>query len=68
MIKETGNLDIIDRVYYENMVHDAIAAITKYAAEAWFDECTYEWFVSDAPYQPPYFENGKPVYELLPWN
>ena len=68
IIKETGNLDIIDRVYYENMVHDAIAAITKYAAEAWFEECTYEWFVSDAPYQPPYFENGKPVYELLPWN
>ena len=68
IIKTNNAVDMIDKTYYENMVHDAIAVITKYAAEAWFEECSFDWFVSDAPYKPPCFENGKPIYEELPWN
>lgn len=37
-----NNDDIIDRSYYDNLVNDAIEAISKYG--------DYEWFVSDDPY------------------
>ena len=39
-----GNEDIIDRSYYDNLVNNAIDAISKYG--------DYEWFISDDPYIP----------------
>lgn len=67
IVKQAGNLSVIDKTYYENLVHDAKAAIAHYAEDAWFN-CGYEWFVGDEPYQSPKYEDGKPVYDLLPWD
>lgn len=44
MVKELGKEDDIDRYYYDELVDDAIEAISQYG--------DFEWFVSDDPYIP----------------
>ena len=61
MVKELHKEDMIDRSYYEELVDDAIASLIAYG--------DYEWFVSDDPYIPPEFKDGKPVYtDTIPIN
>lgn len=45
LIRGVGNIDIIDRSYYNKMVDDAVDVISKYG--------DFEWFVSDDPYISP---------------
>ena len=41
MVKTLGKEDAIDRSYYDKLVNDAVADISKYG--------DFEWFVSDEP-------------------
>jgi hypothetical protein len=53
--------DAIDRSYYNALVDDAAESIAMYG--------NFEWFVSDDPYNPPPYRDGKPVYvDELPWD
>ena len=53
--------DLIDRGFYETMLHDAIGDIVAHG--------DYEWFISDDPYTSPEFFKGHPVYpDTLPFN
>ena len=54
----SGNEDIIDRSYYDNLVNDAIESISQYG--------DYEWFVSDDPYIPK--EKPLPDFMNIPDN
>jgi hypothetical protein len=45
----------IDRSYYDNLVTDAVNAISKYG--------DYEWFVSNDPYTSPLVMGGTPIYD-----
>ena len=61
MVKELHKEDMIDRSYYEELVDDAVASLIAYG--------DYEWFISDDPYIPPEFKDGKPVYtDAIPMN
>ena len=61
MVKELHKEDMIDCSYYEELVDDAVASLIAYG--------DYEWFVSDDPYIPPEFKDGKPVYtDIIPMN
>ena len=48
MVKELGKEDSIDRTYYDKLVDDAVATISKYG--------DFEWFVSDDSYSEPPFD------------
>ena len=51
----SGNDDIIDKSFYNNLVDDAVDVISKYG--------DFEWFVSDDPYiGPDYDGKGRPIY------
>ena len=54
IVKLLGKEEDIDRSYYDKMVDTAVQAISHYG--------DFEWFVSDDPYIPPEYSNGKPVY------
>ena len=55
MIRTLGNYDIIDKSYYNALVDDAVATISKYG--------DFEYFVSEAPIIPDF-----PVADVdLPW-
>lgn len=61
MIRASGNIDIVDRRYYDYLVGDAKLAMVEHG-------CDVEWFVSDEPYAPvaPWFNSEEPwdeVYE-----
>ena len=55
VVRELGKADDIDRSYYDNLVNDAVATISKFG--------DFEWFVSDDPYIPPLYieKNGMMV-------
>ena len=53
-VKEVGAEGLIDKVYYDDLVTDAVQTIVVYG--------DYEWFVSDDPYIEPPYKDGKPVY------
>ena len=59
LIRNSGSEDAIDRGYYDQLVDDAIAAISQYG--------DYEWFVSDDPYvendTPPWFNPDEPFID-----
>lgn len=58
MVKELHKEDAIDRSYYDDMVNDAIAAISQYG--------DYEWFISDdteESHTEPWFGAGDPYEE-----
>lgn len=65
MVRTLGKEADIDKSYYEKLVNDAIDAISTYG--------DYTWFVSDDPYTPPIYIDGRPVYfpvtedSDLPW-
>lgn len=65
MVKILGKENDIDKSYYEKMINDAIDAISAYG--------DYTWFVSNDPYTPPLYVEGRPVYfpitedSDLPW-
>ena len=65
MVKTRGKEKDIDKSYYEKLINDAIDAISTYG--------DYTWFVSDDPYTPPLYIDGRPVYfpvtedSDLPW-
>lgn len=65
MVKTLGKEKDIDKSYYEKLINDAIDAISTYG--------DYTWFVSDDPYTPPLYIEGRPVYfpvtedSDLPW-
>lgn len=56
MVRQIGKQSDIDRAYYNNMVDDAVKAISKYG--------DFERFVADEPYisenTPPWFGAGEP--------
>ena len=54
MVKELGKEDDINRLYYDNMVMDAIDTISKYG--------DLEWFISD----DPYVKKRKPQSLIMP--
>lgn len=54
IIRELGQENNIDRSYYDNLVNEAMDAIS-----FWGDA---EWFISDDPYVTPEYRDGKPVY------
>lgn len=61
LIRGTEMEDNIDRSYYNALVDDAAEAISMYG--------DLEWFISDDPYNPPPYQDGKPVYlEEIPWD
>lgn len=47
--------DDIDISYYRRLVDEAVATICKFG--------DFEWFVSDDPYIPPVFHEGRPIYD-----
>lgn len=57
-VKILGKEDDIDISFYNEMVDDAIATISKFG--------DFEWFVSDDPYISPHFVDGHPVYPDSP--
>ena len=61
MVKTLCKEDDIDRSYYDKLVDDAAESIAMHG--------DFEWFVSDDPYNPPPYKDGKPVYlEEVPWD
>lgn len=61
LVRAGGDIDDIDRSYYNALVDDAAESIAMYG--------NLEWFISDDPYTPPPYRDGKPVYvEELPWD
>lgn len=71
MVKTLHKEDDIDRSYYDNLVNDAIEAISKYG--------DFEWFVSDDPYisnfehpisndDLPWTHSGTPWEETTPFD
>ena len=55
MVRELGREDDIDLSYYNNLVDEAIDAISKFG--------DFEWFVSDDPYIGPNYDyDGRPIY------
>ena len=65
MAKELGKENDIDRSYYDNLVNDAVEAISNYG--------DFEWFASDDPYIPkpniPDFMNiPEDAPEEMPWD
>ena len=57
VVKELGKEEDIDRSYYDKLVDDAKKTIR--------ENGDFDWFVSDAPYIPPtYDEQGRPEYEV----
>lgn len=69
MVKELRKEDSIDRSYYDNLVDEAVAAISEYG--------DFEWFVSDDPYIPEERTKAIPVDfmnipedapEEMPWD
>lgn len=54
IIKELNIENDVDRSYYDQLVDEAISAIS-----FWGDA---EWFISNDPYIPPEYKEGKPVY------
>lgn len=55
MVKSLGKENDIDRSYYNNLVNEAIEAISFYG--------DFEWFVSNDPYVgPPYDAQNRPIY------
>lgn len=59
MVKVLKKESDIDKSYYEEMVNDAKAAISKYG--------DFEWFVSEDKYiGPNYDEDGRPIYGEIP--
>ena len=65
MVKELGKENDIDRSYYDNLVNDAVEAISNYG--------DFEWFASDDPYIPkpniPDFMNiPEDAPEEMPWD
>lgn len=60
IVKALGKEDDIDRSYYDKMAEEAMKAIVTYG--------DFDWFISDKPYIPPKYVNGKPLYyEDLPF-
>lgn len=63
LLRNTDYESIIDRNYYDNLVSNAVDAISKY--------CDFEWFVSDDPYISPSRESfmniPEDAPEELPW-
>ena len=55
MVDELGKIGDIDETYYKTLVDAAVETISKYG--------DLEWFISDDPYIPPMFIDGKPLYE-----
>lgn len=53
-VKMLGKEDDVDILYYHRLVDEAIASISEYG--------DFEWFVSDDPYIPPVFLDGRPIY------
>ena len=61
MVKTMGKEDDIDRSYYDKLVDDAAESIAMHG--------DFEWFVSNDPYNPPEYKDGKPIYlEEIPWD
>lgn len=61
MVKTLGKEDDIDRLYYDKLVDDAAESIAMHG--------DFEWFVSNDPYNPPEYKDGKPIYlEEIPWD
>lgn len=61
LVKSIGKENDIDTSYYNALVDDAAESIAMYG--------DFEWFVSDDPYNPPPYKDGKPVYlEEIPWD
>lgn len=54
MVQKLQMEDAINRSYYDKMVEDAVRDISHYG--------DFEWFVSEDPYIPPKYEEGRPVY------
>lgn len=59
LVKSLGKEDDIDRKYYEDMASKAIEAIDEYGA--------FDWFVSELPYIGPIIDDGRPIYDELPF-
>ena len=49
-----GKQDDVDISYYRALVDDAVETISQYG--------DFEWFISDDPYIPPIFLDGRPIY------
>ena len=61
MVKTLSKEDDIDRSYYDKLVDDAAESIAMHG--------DFEWFVSNDPYNPPPYKDGKPIYlEEIPWD
>lgn len=60
MVRELGKEDDIDRLYYNQLVDEAVETITKYG--------DFEWFVSDDPYISSLGANDGDVDTELPWD
>lgn len=54
IVRTLGKEDDIDRTYYDKMVDEAMRAIVSYG--------DFDWFISDKPYVPPEYIDGKPFY------
>jgi hypothetical protein len=48
LVRLLDKVDLIDRSYYDKLVDDAVATISKYG--------DFEWFISDDPYVKPPFD------------
>ena len=61
MVKTMRKENDIDRSYYDKLVDDAAESIAMHG--------DFEWFVSNDPYNPPPYKDGKPIYlEEIPWD
>lgn len=55
LVRTLEKYDDIDRSYYDNLVNNAVNAISQYG--------DFSWFVSDDPYVGPQYDgNGRPIY------
>jgi hypothetical protein len=61
LVYSLGKRKDIDYSYYDRLVDDAAETIAFYG--------DLEWFISNDPYNPPPYRDGKPVYvEEIPWD
>lgn len=59
LVEKADKIDDIDISYYEDKCDAAKESIQTYV--------DFDWFVSDSPYVPPEYKDGKPVYTDIPF-
>ena len=66
MVRVNEKIDDIDRSYYDKMVDDAVATISKYGDFEWFasgDSSIAPWFSSEDPNDVPWYEDDDDAFK-----